>query len=354
MSDSTSRKLKVDVVGAGFIGQLAHIQNLSRLPHVELTGLAELRPKLGKAVCNHYKIPTLYSSHEDLIQKSKADLVYVVTRRHHTGPIALDLLNSGFNVFTEKPMAQTYEKSKLLVDSALSNNCHYSVGFMRRYDKGVVKALALYKELLEDKRLGAVLSARIYLSAGGDYCNITGDIKSDEPKPMDVRWPVAPSHVAENLTKYYEHFVNVNGHDINLMRYFFGCPKNIESFYFKPGIGAVSVFDYDEFPVIYQWHDTLQLTRWEEGLEINFERGSLKLTLPPAFLTNVPAQVTLYEWHSRDSQITSQYDTDWSWAFQCEDSEVTNCVLNDIEAPSSGSDSLLDMKIIDQLWKKLS
>ena len=137
-------------------------------------------------------------------------------------------------------------------------------------------------------------------------------------------------------------------------RPFLPCFLNIESFYFKPGIGAVSVFDYDDFPVVYQWSDTLQLTRWEEGLEINFERGSLKLTLPPAFLTNVPAQVTLYEWHSRDSQITSQYDTEWSWAFQCEDSEVTNCVLNDIEAPSSGSDSLLDMKIIDQLWKKLS
>lgn len=354
MSTSIPRKLKVDVVGAGFIGQLAHIQNLSRLTHVELTGLAELRPRLGEQVCKRYQIPTLYSSHQELIDKSNADLVYVITRRHHTGPIALDLLGSGFNVFTEKPMAQTYEKSKLLVDSALSNNCLYSVGFMRRYDRGVIKALELYKELLTDRRLGAVLSARIYLSAGGDYCNITGDIQTDEPKPMDVRWPVAPPHVAPELTKYYEHFVNVNGHDINLMRYFFGYPSKVDSFYLKPGVGGVSVFDYEDFPVVYQWSDTLQLTRWEEGLEINFERGSLKLSLPPAFLTNVSAQVTLYEWHSRDSQTTCQYDTDWYWAFQCEDSDITNCILRDIEAPSSGSDSLLDMKIIDQLWHKLS
>jgi predicted dehydrogenase len=347
----TDHKLNVAVVGAGFIGQLAHIQNLARLEHVQLSGLAELRNDLAHKVATKYNIPEIYSSHTELIEKSKADLVYVVTRRHHTGPIALDLMNSGFNVFTEKPMAQTYIKSCELVDAAETNNVSYSVGFMRRYDKGVQKALEIFNELMLERRLGSILSARIHLSAGGDYCNIFGDIKSSEPKPMHVIWPVAPDHVPDHLVKNYEHFVNVNGHDINLMRYFFGMPAKIDSFYYKPGVGAVSVFDYDSFPVIYQWSDTLQLTRWEEGLEINFERGSLKLELPPAFLINTPAVVTLYEWRSRDEQTSYQFHTDWSWAFASEDSEVTKSVLNNVDSLSSGRDSLNDMQIIDDLWR---
>ena len=41
-------------------------------------------------------------------------------------------------------MAQTYEKSKLLVETAISKDIFYSVGFMRRYDYGVRKAKKIF------------------------------------------------------------------------------------------------------------------------------------------------------------------------------------------------------------------
>ena len=119
-------------------------------------------------------------------------------------------------------MAQTYDKSKLLVEEAISKNCFYSVGFMRRYDAGVIKAKKIFDRLINEGSLGNVLNARIYLTAGGDYCNISGDIQTNEPKPMHIDWPIAPEFLKKELHQDYEHFVNVNGHDINLMRYFFG------------------------------------------------------------------------------------------------------------------------------------
>ena len=122
---SKRKKIDVAVVGAGFISQVAHIRNLVEIDHVRLVGLAELRPKIGRAVADKFEIPNLYSSHADLIKKSSAKLIYVITRRHHTGPIASDLLDGGFNIFTEKPMAQTYEKSKFLAEKAIDNNLLY-------------------------------------------------------------------------------------------------------------------------------------------------------------------------------------------------------------------------------------
>ena len=98
---------------------------------------------------------------------------------------------------------------------------------MRRYDSGVIKAKQILTSLQKENTLGKILSARIYLSAGGDYCNIAGDLKSDEPQPMHQIWPIAPSFLDKDLHNEYEHFVNVNGHDINLMRYFFGYPYQI-------------------------------------------------------------------------------------------------------------------------------
>ncbi len=347
-------KIDVAIVGAGFISQVAHIRNLAEIEHVNLVGLAELRPNLGKAVAKKFNISEVFNSHSQLIEDCKADLVYVITRRHHTGPIAYDLLDAGFNIFTEKPMAQTYKKSKILVDKATSNNCFYSVGFMRRYDKGVIKAKKIYEKLQKDKSLGKVLSARIYLSAGGDYCNISGDIQSDEPKPMHTIWPVAPDFLCEDMHQEYEHFVNVNGHDINLMRYFFGIPNEVSHCYYKKSTGAVCIFDYGDFPVTYSWADTLQLTKWEEGLEINFEKGSLKVELPPGFLINVPSGVKLTSWRSRDDIETKDIHSDWTWAFKNEDYEVTKSTLNKEPSLTSGLDSLEDMKLIESIWRKIS
>ena len=140
LDNNNNRKLNVAVVGAGFISQVAHLRNLNEIEHVNLVGLAELRPKQAEIVARKFSILNIYKSHLELIEKCKPDLVYVITRRHHTGPIALDLINAGLNIFTEKPMAQTYEKSKLLVETAISKDTFYSVGFMRRYDCGVRKA----------------------------------------------------------------------------------------------------------------------------------------------------------------------------------------------------------------------
>ncbi len=348
------KKLNVAVVGAGFISQVAHIKNLVEIDHVNLVGLAELRPKLASAVANKFNIEKVYKSHKDLIENSNADLVYVVTRRHHTGPIAYDLLEAGFNIFTEKPMAQTYDKSKILVDKSITKGCFYSLGFMRRYDSGVQKAKKIFDQIYNDKSLGKVLSARIYLTAGGDYCNISGDIKTEEPKPMNVVWPIAPEFLKEEYHNDYEHFVNVNGHDINLMRYFFGYPEEISHFYYKRGAGAVCIFDYGNFPLVYTWSDTLQLNKWEEGLEINFERGSLKMELPPGFQINVPAKVKLTSWKSRNDVETRIIDSDWSWAFKNEAYSVTKSVLNKIESLTSALDSLQDMRLIESIWRKIN
>lgn len=349
-----NQKLRVGIVGAAFIGQMAHIQNLWDIEHVDLVAVAELRDGLRKAVSEKYGIREQYKSHLELISHAKLDLVYVVTRRHHTGPIALDLLEAGFNVFTEKPMAQTLDKAMLLADKAREKDLFYAVGFMRRYDDGVVKAKRIFSEIKDSGRLGRVLSGRVFLSAGGDYCNIKGDIKSNEAKPMEVIWPVAPTCVREDMRKDYEHFVNVNGHDINLMRYIFGEPQDVNSVYYRKDRGALVVFDYKDFGVTYSWSDTLQLTKWEEGIEICFERGSLKIDLPPAFLQNVPAKVTVQEWQSRDDIRETVYDSDWSWAFRNEDFMVTKDCLEGNLSRTNGADCVNDMILIEKIWKAIS
>ena len=111
------------------------------------------------------------------------------------------------------------------------------------------------------------------------------------------------------------------------MRYFFGYPNKIEHCYYKKNTGAVCLFDYGDFPLVYTWSDTLLLNKWEEGLEINFEKGSLKIELPPGFQINLPAKVKLTSWRSRDDVDTRIIESDWSWSFKNEADSVTKSTL---------------------------
>ena len=65
-NSASERPVKLAYIGCGFIAQHIHLPHFSTLPQAELVALAELRPKLGRAVADHYRIPRLVASHTEL------------------------------------------------------------------------------------------------------------------------------------------------------------------------------------------------------------------------------------------------------------------------------------------------
>ncbi|WP_439368810.1 Gfo/Idh/MocA family oxidoreductase [Bradyrhizobium sp. DASA03120] len=69
--------------------------------------------------------------------------VVVVTKRRATGPIVLDALNTGRHVQSEKPMACTIVQAASLVEAARRQRLIYSMGYVKRHDARVARALDL-------------------------------------------------------------------------------------------------------------------------------------------------------------------------------------------------------------------
>jgi predicted dehydrogenase len=352
--DGKEKKVKVGLVGAGFIGQVAHLVNHVENPNVEIVGLAELRPRLGEQVCRRYDIPNYYPDHKAMLADSDVEAVVAVVRRHHTAYIALDVLNAKRHLFTEKPMAQTCDQAERLVRAAEEHGLVYAVGYMRRHDSGVQIAKKMLDELRETDELGAILSVRFYVSAGGDYCNISGCVESDEPKPMNQIWPIAPDWLPENMHLEYEHFLNVCSHDLNLIRYMFDQRPEVKFVDYRRYRGSTVVMDFGDFSGIFQWGDTLLPDRWEEGMEIYFEKGRLRLDLMPAFLRNQPARVELYKDNEGEPGQIITPTPDWTWAFRREDEAFIADVAANREPLASGADSLEDMRLLDDIWKHIA
>ena len=337
----------IGIIGAGMVGQMCHLANVVANPGCRVVALADLRPELATAAAAKFGVKRVYRTHLELLADTDVTGVIVVTRRRATGPIVLDALNSGRHVLSEKPMAYTTAQATALVEAARQRNLIYGIGYMKRHDAGVARAMALLARLRADGSLGAIVSARGWCFAGEtggqrDTFTMTG-----EPRPDGiVLWPDGPGWMPETLRPGYDTFLNVYSHIINLVRYALGAsPKLVESRI--PASAAVTVtLDFGDFPC------TLELANettgvWREGLAIVFERGSVTIELPPPFAAGTEARVIL-----DDGRGTSELPRENSWAFRRQADAFVADIAMRTRPLASGEDSVVDIALAEAIWKR--
>ena len=348
-----SNKLKLGWVGSGFIGQVAHLSNYIEIPNVEILALAELRPKLGDIACKKYGIPRYYKDHKALLEDPDIEAIVAIVRRQHTAFVALEILNKGFHLFTEKPMAPTVDQGQMLVNAAVKNNCIYVTGYMRRHDEGVQLAKQKFNDLIESGELGDMLYFRAYSFGGNDYCNInSGYTGSDEPPPNHYIWPIAPDWVPKELENDYERFNNISIHNVNLIRYFFeATPKITHVDYF--GDSGTITLNYGKFKGVFEFAYLQTDKFWEEGIEIYFTYGCLKLKLPPAFLKNQAATVSVYKDKKNEPMESINTKPNWTWSFKRQAESFIKTVLTANESIASGAGGLEDLRFIEDVWRHI-
>lgn len=339
----------IGIVGAGFIGQLAHLANYVEVNGCQIVALAELRPELRRRVCQRYAIPNAYPNHQELLKDPEVEAVVAVTPRPMTGPVALDCLAAGKHLMTEKPMAGTVEQAERLVETARAQGVLYALGYLKRHDKGIQMAKQILDGLLATKELGSVTFVRAHNFMGDSYCNIDGHIVTTE-KPPDNRpeWPIAPSWMPEPLRQPYAWYLNAHCHNVNLLRYLFGQTPSVDYVRLDRLAGQIAVLDFGKFTCVIETGN-MKHRGWDDNIEIYFSRGRLRIVYPPGLLRNVPARVELYK--GGDVNEISVPQNDWEWAFRRQAESFINDVREGNEPLASGADALMDMRLIEEMWR---
>lgn len=341
--------IRLGMIGVGYVGQVGHLLNFLEADNCEVVAIADLRPELRETVRAHHNIPEAYATHQELLERSDIDAVAVVTRPYHVGAIALDCLNAGKHVFTEKPMALTVTQSAQLVEAAKAKNLRYAVGYMRRYDEGVQLAKRVLDELVASGELGSILFARFYCFGGEDFCNCPGSVGLGEPRPEGLNsWPKAPDWLARKHHESYFRFMNIFIHDLNLMRYLFEKTPTPTHFNLRLAQHGAATFDFGDFVAVLECAEMTQ-DEWTEGVEILFQRGRMTIELPAAFLKGVPARVTLYR--AGFSNRSETFSLDPSWSFQRQAQAFIDDITQTREPVSSGADSIEDSRLLESLWR---
>lgn len=344
------RRLKVGMVGAGFVGQLAHLMNLVETRNCRVVALAEMRPTLRDRVAARYGIARTYATHQELLKDPEVEAVVAVTPRQFTGPVALDCLNAGKHVLTEKPMASTLEQGLRLVEAAKARKVNYAVGYMKRYDEGVQTAKRMLDELIASDELGPVVFARAHCFMGDSFCSPYGHVETDEkPAYADGGWPIAPDWVPQNRVMDFAAYLNTYSHNINLLRFLFGRTPVAEHANFAEPAGRLAVLNFGSFVASLETGRSLSNRGWDEVTEVFFRDGRLTIKTPPALLRNVPATVELYKAGTSQTVISPQCN--WTWAFRRQTEAFVSDCLEGRTSLNAGADGLEDLRLGEEMWR---
>ena len=143
--------LKLGIFGVGHLGKF-HLNNWKQIPDVEIVGFFDPNNDHAKAVEAEYGIKR-YMDEEALMKAS--DMIDVVTPTHLHFPVCEMAIKMGKHVFVEKPMANTIEEGKAIVEMVKESGVKLQVGHVERFNPAftALKDITLNPSFIEVHRL---------------------------------------------------------------------------------------------------------------------------------------------------------------------------------------------------------
>ncbi|MBK8446915.1 MAG: Gfo/Idh/MocA family oxidoreductase [Micropruina sp.] len=150
-------QLTAAVVGLGDISAV-HLDAIQRNPAVRLVGVCDIDPERARRVGTQLGVPA-YAEHRRLLDEVRPDVLHVTTPHHQHVPLALDAIDAGVNVLTEKPVAHTVADGERLAERARQADVSVGVVLQNRYNPTSVAI----RETLRSGALGTIQGARASL-----------------------------------------------------------------------------------------------------------------------------------------------------------------------------------------------
>ncbi len=122
--------LKIGVFGVGHLGKF-HLNNWKNIENVEIVGFFDPNDQAANEVSEKYGLKR-YSNAEDLIKEiDAADIVAPTTYHFDLCQLAL---RNGKHVFVEKPMADTMDQAREILELVKESKVKFQVGHVERFN----------------------------------------------------------------------------------------------------------------------------------------------------------------------------------------------------------------------------
>lgn len=280
--------VRIGFVGAGFMGQVAHLRNYDRVAGCEVVALAEPRAERARLVADRYDIPAVYADHEELVDEATVDAIVAPQPYDRYAFVVPDLLSAGVPLFTEKPLAVAPETGERLADLGEREGVPHMVGYHKRADPAMEYAARLLDEWRETGAYGSQRFVRITMPPGEWIAGAPDPITTDE-EPPDAETESIPVEFEGDAAEAYDHTINYYVHQLNGLRLLFGEPYEVA---YADAAGALMVAESESGVTGTLERDPYETSNdWQESVLVGFERGYVRVDLPPPLISQRAGRV---------------------------------------------------------------
>ena len=144
-------RIKVGIIGCGFIANRKHLPMLMLHEDVEVVAFCDLIKERAEASAKQFgkEDAKVYTNYQDVVGRKDIDVIHVCTPNSSHAEITIAALQSGKHAMCEKPMAKTAAEAKAMLDAAKASGKKLTIGYQNRFrtDSQFIKKLCSAGEL---------------------------------------------------------------------------------------------------------------------------------------------------------------------------------------------------------------
>ncbi len=199
-----TERVRIGLLGAGAIAQLAHLPVLGKMRGVELVGLCDSDAAKARALADRFSVPDVFTDIDDLLELEALDAVVVATPNHLHEPHVLSVLARKLPVLCERPLALSARGVERILAAAARVDRVVAVANNHRF-RSDVQALERFLQGGELGRVRRYSRRRVSHGATRRLAGAAGGVRRRRvsgpwpaaARPRDVagRFPGAPARI---------------------------------------------------------------------------------------------------------------------------------------------------------------
>jgi predicted dehydrogenase len=150
---ASTARLRVGLVGAGYIAGFAHLPVLSRLPEARVVALCDEHVEKARRLAQRFAIPRAYSDLEEMLRREDLDLVDVCVPPHCHRDALMMVVGEGLPCLVEKPLTVTTADADAVIALAQQKGC----GLYVLHTFSALPGITTAKALLTGGAIGRIL-----------------------------------------------------------------------------------------------------------------------------------------------------------------------------------------------------
>lgn len=138
-------KVRIAVIGAGWISQEAFLPAVPQVPNAEVTAIVSGNAAKARKLADFYGIADVYgyADFDVMASSGKVDAVYIATPNSSHCEFAIRAAQHGLHVLVEKPMATSVSDAQKMITAAQAANVHLITAYRLHNDPATLRVAEL-------------------------------------------------------------------------------------------------------------------------------------------------------------------------------------------------------------------